>query len=93
MCLGKHISSKGFTPHLKMIEKETVRGVGDIVHAIVAPVAKAIDSLAGTDLENCEKCSERRDVWNEKLPMPESVMNAANSIRTVITDCLNCGRK
>lgn len=37
---------------------------GDVVHEIAQPVAKVIDRVAGTDLQNCAGCAERREQWN-----------------------------
>lgn len=39
-------------------------GLGDIVHAVANPVAKAIDYIAGTDLQNCGGCMERQATLN-----------------------------
>lgn len=39
-------------------------GLGDIVHALAAPIAKLIDRVAGTDLQNCTGCAKRREEWN-----------------------------
>lgn len=44
-------------------------GFGDLIAAIAKPIARGIDSIAGTNLENCGGCSQRQDWWNEKLPL------------------------
>ena len=40
------------------------RGLGDMVHAVAHPIAKAIDAVAGTDLQHCSKCAQRRAALN-----------------------------
>ena len=39
-------------------------GLGDIVHAIAQPIARAIDVVAHTDLQNCGGCKKRREMLN-----------------------------
>ena len=39
-------------------------GVGDIVHAIAQPIAKAIDRVAGTNVQKCGACAKRRAMLN-----------------------------
>lgn len=43
---------------------------GDVVHEIAQPVAKLIDRFAGTDLQNCGGCAERRKQWNAQSDTP-----------------------
>jgi len=46
-----------------------LRGAGDVVHFVAHPVAKAIDAVAGTNLQNCGGCKRRREKLNQiKLP-------------------------
>lgn len=40
------------------------RGLGDLVHAVAHPIAKAIDAVAGTNIQNCGGCSKRREALN-----------------------------
>ena len=40
------------------------RGLGDYAAAIAQPIARGIDSLLGTDIQNCKSCKERRDKLN-----------------------------
>jgi len=40
--------------------------LGDVVHAIAQPIAVAIDTVAGTDLQNCSGCV-RRQQWLNNL--------------------------
>lgn len=38
--------------------------LGDAVHAVAHPVAKAVDKIAGTKLANCSACEARRQRLN-----------------------------
>ena len=50
-------------PHLRR------RGLGDAVHAVLKPLAVAVDKVAGTDLKNCGGCKRRREALNKiKIP-------------------------
>lgn len=44
------------------------RGLGDLVAMIAQPIARAIDTMAGTDLQNCKGCADRKDRLNEAAP-------------------------
>lgn len=35
-------------------------GLGDAVHKIAQPIAKAIDAVAGTNIQGCGACAKRR---------------------------------
>ena len=39
-------------------------GLGDRVERIAKPMARFIDRVAGTDLEHCPQCDERRNALN-----------------------------
>lgn len=39
-------------------------GLGDLVHRIAQPIARAIDSTLGTDIEHCGGCAKRRERLN-----------------------------
>lgn len=45
-----------------------VKGLGETVAFFAKPIARAIDGVLGTDLENCQPCEDRRQEWNEKYP-------------------------
>jgi len=45
------------------------RGLGDVVHALASPIAKAVDAVAGTNLQNCGGCAARREKLNQKFPL------------------------
>ena len=51
------------TPNL--VCTETPRGVGDVVHQVLNPVAKFLDNLAGTNLQGCGGCYSRQNVLNK----------------------------
>lgn len=40
------------------------RKLGDAVAAIAQPIARAIDRVAGTDIEHCQSCGRRRETLN-----------------------------
>ena len=42
----------------------TKTGLGDKVHAIAHPIAKAIDRTVGTNIQECGGCKRRRDLLN-----------------------------
>lgn len=41
-------------------------GLGTYAAKVFKPIAKVIDAVAGTDLENCQECDERKKEWNKK---------------------------
>lgn len=41
------------------------RGLGDAVSSVAQPIAKVIDYVAGTDIQHCKSCDERRKKLNE----------------------------
>lgn len=45
------------------------RGLGDLVASIARPIARAVDAVLGTDLENCGSCAQRQEDWNVKFPL------------------------
>ncbi len=47
-----------------MIDSLAAGQFGDAVHVLAQPVAKAVDAIAGTNLENCSPCKKRREDWN-----------------------------
>jgi len=42
----------------------TKTGLGDKVHAIAHPIAKAIDKTVGTKISTCSACAKRREKLN-----------------------------
>lgn len=59
----------GFAPQAGFSNTQiTLRvGLGDIVHFVLNPIAKAIDKIVGTDLANCDSCKHRRELLNRYL--------------------------
>ena len=39
-------------------------GLGDAVHALAQPIARAIDMVAGTNIRGCGSCAKRRAMLN-----------------------------
>lgn len=48
--------------------KESARGLGDVVHKVAQPIAKAIDKALGTKIQSCGGCKKRRDALNQAFP-------------------------
>lgn len=46
-------------------KRTDIRGLGDIVAKVAQPVARVIDKVAGTDIENCSSCAQRKAWLNE----------------------------
>jgi len=45
-----------------------LQGAGDLVAKFAKPIARAIDRVAKTDLQNCNKCKQRQAKLNTALP-------------------------
>ena len=45
------------------------RGLGDRVERIVQPLARAIDRVAGTNIQGCGACQKRKEYLNKKFPI------------------------
>lgn len=43
-------------------------GLGDAVAAIAQPIARAIDSVAGTNIQQCGGCKKRQEALNKLVP-------------------------
>jgi len=39
--------------------------LGDVVHEVAQPIAKTIDFVFGTNLENCSGCQHRQQILND----------------------------
>ena len=50
------------------IEKRPIRGAGDAVALVAKPIARTIDQLFKTHLENCLECAERQARLNKMFP-------------------------
>ena len=44
---------------------EDTKGLGDLVKVVAQPIAKGIDAVAGTNLQNCSACEQRRQTLNK----------------------------
>lgn len=47
---------------------KSTQGLGDKVERIAKPIAKVIDRVAHTNLQNCGGCKKRKEYLNEKFP-------------------------
>lgn len=45
-----------------------MRGLGDLVASVAQPIARAIDTVAGTKVASCGACKKRQDALNQALP-------------------------
>lgn len=48
----------------KKVATKAKKGLGDAVETVAKPIAKAIDKIAGTDLEHCPSCERRKSFLN-----------------------------
>ena len=53
-------------------------GLGDLVAAIAQPIARAIDNVAGTDLQHCQACAQRKG-WLNALTKSAAVAEPPSS--------------
>lgn len=54
----------------KIINKtKKTEGLGDLVESVAKPIAKAIDGIAGTNIEGCGACQKRKKYLNKKFPL------------------------
>ena len=49
--------------------KPSPSGLGDRVERIAQPIARVIDSLAGTNIQQCGGCKKRREALNKAFPL------------------------
>jgi len=58
--------------HKEMMREFSVKsrqfGLGDAVAAIAQPIAKAIDNVAGTNIQGCGGCQQRKEALNKLVP-------------------------
>lgn len=43
-------------------------GLGDRVERIAQPIARVIDGLAGTNIQQCGGCKKRKELLNKAFP-------------------------
>ena len=53
---------------IRRVSARKYRGLGDIVEAVAKPIARAVDRIAGTDIQNCQGCAKRREKLNIAIP-------------------------
>jgi hypothetical protein len=66
---GMEVGENGKLVLPKGKPEKSLRGLGDVVHAIAQPIAKAIDKVAKTNLQNCGACAKRRETLNQIVPL------------------------
>ena len=49
-------------------ENKRSRGLGDLVASVTQPIARAIDAVAGTNIQNCGGCKQRQEALNKLVP-------------------------
>lgn len=54
------------------VSAKKYRGLGDVVEAVAKPIARGIDRIAGTDIQNCHGCAKRRDELNRIMPFGDA---------------------
>jgi len=59
----------------KPIEAREILGLGDAVAMVAQPIARAIDRVAGTNIQGCGGCKQRQEMLNRlvsniKLTLP-----------------------
>ncbi len=52
----------------KELQNKENLGLGDLVAKVAQPIAKGIDSIAGTDIQNCGGCKKRQEALNNLIP-------------------------
>ena len=57
------------TKPIRRVSAKKYRGLGDVVEAAAKPIARAIDRVAGTDIQHCGGCGARRDSLNKIFPL------------------------
>jgi len=71
--LGKTIvinpSNEPDAPEPVEVVKKKINGIGDVVHKIAQPIAKSIDMVAGTKIQQCGGCKKRREALNKAFPL------------------------
>lgn len=59
------VTYKTHRPDLdKPIEARDILGLGDAVAMVAQPIARVIDRVAGTDIQNCGGCKQRQEMLN-----------------------------
>jgi hypothetical protein len=56
-------------PEPARVVRKKITGIGDVVHKIAQPIAKSIDMVAGTKIQQCGGCKKRREALNKAFPL------------------------
>lgn len=56
-------------PEPARVVRKKITGLGDRVERIAQPIARAIDKVAGTNIQGCGACQKRKEYLNEKFPI------------------------
>lgn len=59
-------------------QQKKKEGLGDVVHSVAQPIAKAIDGILGTNIQGCGGCQKRRRTLNEIFPFKEKAQDEIN---------------
>jgi hypothetical protein len=51
------------------VSAKKYQGLGDVIHAVAQPIAKAIDIAIGTNIDGCSGCQKRREILNRNMPL------------------------
>jgi len=56
------------SPSPEVVPVAPTRGLGDLVASVAQPIARAIDTVAGTRVASCGGCKARQAALNRALP-------------------------
>lgn len=62
-------------PPIPVPSPPRLTGLGDAIARIAKPIARALDRVAGTNLENCKPCAKRQAKLNQAFPFPKPPNN------------------
>jgi hypothetical protein len=70
--LAKYSPNKKSVPCSSCGDNRKYKGLGDIIAVPANAIARVIDKVAGTHIEGCSSCAERRKKLNELMPFSKS---------------------
>ena len=56
-------------------------GMGDIAAVVARPIARAIDFILPTHLQDCGSCHHRQDNWNRSLPFTATTLPDSGTLK------------
>jgi hypothetical protein len=68
MIIDNYIVKKRKPESQRSARKPKPTGLGDRVERIAQPIARAIDKVAGTNIQGCGACQKRKEYLNKKFP-------------------------